>query len=379
AAIGQAIEDAEISLLRAVGAPALRDQAEADQKVIGIVLCKREPRRAWSGGSYRRMRYFSVEKAVALAEPMDCVSDDRGLRSPTFVMFDMLEPAVDIMLDAAALGDGRIVRAMVADWECPSEACTARLRPPFVLGSLVAISAWESLAFDCRSRCSAGHVLDFWRDLRHQVAAAPNGEARRLPLAAAPRDDRPTDSFSANMFLTMASQLRQWSPLIAAGREGKRELLATFTSWLDACAESLTREKFLAWSWRRRASRGGFMKLGGRNWCLMEYSHTKGDRLDYVFQVALKMGELGHCDDPPEDWAWQMRQYNTEIAADINRHLPPPGGLGARHSSAGHKVHVFLHSHRLESKSWRRVQDLLECMFCVAVDGGPESMLNGFR
>eukprot|EP00959_Pyramimonas_sp_CCMP1952_P078406 1638895-Pyramimonas_sp.AAC.1 len=61
----------------------------------------------------------------------------------------------------------------------------------------------------------------------------------------------------------MANQLRQWSPMIAARREGNRELLAAFTSWLDACAESLAREKFLAWSWQRRASRGGFMKLVG--------------------------------------------------------------------------------------------------------------------
>ncbi|CAK0864053.1 unnamed protein product [Prorocentrum cordatum] len=278
AAIRQAVEDAEISFLHAVGVPAFHDQAEADQKVIGIVFCKytglcdvlspsfgSEARAVthWSGSSYRHMSYSSVKKAVALAEPMDCVSDDRGLRSPTFVTFDMLEPAVDIMLDAAVLGDGRTVHAMVADWECPSEAYTTCLRLPFVLGSLVVISAWESLAVDCRSRCSAGYVLDFWRDLRHQVAAAPNGEAHHPPLAAAPHDDRPTDLFSANMFLTMANQLRQWSPMIAAGHEGNRELLATFTSWLDACAESLTREKFLAWGWQRRASRGGFMKLRG--------------------------------------------------------------------------------------------------------------------
>eukprot|EP00959_Pyramimonas_sp_CCMP1952_P342529 7176126-Pyramimonas_sp.AAC.1 len=62
----------------------------------------------------------------------------------------------------------------------------------------------------------------------------------------------------------MAKQLRQWSPSISESGPGSSELLATFISWLGACAASLAQERFVAWSWKARSHRGGGrLKLDG--------------------------------------------------------------------------------------------------------------------
>eukprot|EP00959_Pyramimonas_sp_CCMP1952_P031485 660324-Pyramimonas_sp.AAC.1 len=36
---------------------------------------------------------------------------------------------------------------------------------------------------------------------------------------------------------------------------------------------------------------------GGRNWCLMEYTHISDDRPGHVFRIAHRTGALGNCSD----------------------------------------------------------------------------------
>ena len=58
------------------------------------------------------------------------------------------------------------------------------------------------------------------------------------------------------------------------------------------------------------------------------------------------------------------------------RHTFPPTALGLRQTTLSHKVHAFLHSLRLEHKTWLQLQGFLSSTFAYTSDMGTEGSFN---
>ena len=95
---------------------------------------------------------------------------------------------------------------------------------------------------------------------------------------------------------------------------------------------------------------------GGRNWLMTEYSGIHGGSLIEAAGSAHSMALLALAGAEEEDEArgisWNMRKHARLVRDSCFAHILPPAGLGARHASAAHKAHAWLHHHRLESKDW---------------------------
>ena len=114
---------------------------------------------------------------------------------------------------------------------------------------------------------------------------------------------------------------------------------------------------------------------GGRNWLMVEYSYVRGEASLAALDSAIQMARMSAASPKPQDFVWEMRQHQKLITLAIERHVLPPAGLGSRHGNAQHKAHARLHSHRLETASWKDTQSLMDMYFSMAVDAGPESKM----
>ena len=92
--------------------------------------------------------------------------------------------------------------------------------------------------------------------------------------------------------------------------------------------------------------------------------------------MALLASAGAEEEDEAEGISWSMRKHARLVRDSCFAHILPPAGLGARHASAAHKAHAWLHQHRLESKDWSSTQKLIELYVSTAVDSGPEAKLS---
>eukprot|EP00959_Pyramimonas_sp_CCMP1952_P289937 6063895-Pyramimonas_sp.AAC.1 len=119
---------------------------------------------------------------------------------------------------------------------------------------------------------------------------------------------------------------------------------------------------------------------GNRNWLLTEYSYLRGDQIDEVEQAFLNMVSLSRNEEYDETvFDWAMKSYGSVVNAGFSRHILPPAGLGARHTSSAHKAHCWFHAHRLESVDWDLTQHLIGKYFSMALDSGPEAKIDRAR
>ena len=115
---------------------------------------------------------------------------------------------------------------------------------------------------------------------------------------------------------------------------------------------------------------------GGRNWLMTEAFLIRGQDLNETFRLSDRMYAFGcrsSLDDSDVD---DFIELADSVAANIIHHVFPPTALGARKATFGHKAHAWLHSHRLESLSWKECIRLVACYFSFAVDRGPEKAIS---
>jgi hypothetical protein len=135
-------------------------------------------------------------------------------------------------------------------------------------------------------------------------------------------------------------------------------------------------------TFKRLIAEGGFMcglldssPQGGKNWLMMECFYIFGSCLILCFQYSIAMSEFkGRCGDrvlseEERDLFIEMSEY---LQTNFLHHIFAPGGLGARHSNFNHKAHTWMHSHRLESDSWKMVAQLVRLYYGFATDRGAE-------
>ena len=65
----------------------------------------------------------------------------------------------------------------------------------------------------------------------------------------------------------------------------------------------------------------------------------------------------------------------SNLSGLVVKHVLIPAVIGGRHASVAHKLHAFLHSAKMNTRSWQQVEALLAALQTMTTDQGTERLL----
>ena len=91
---------------------------------------------------------------------------------------------------------------------------------------------------------------------------------------------------------------------------------------------------------------------GGRNWLMCEYTHVRGEAIQAASEAFAELVQFTRSSgvETNLDVAEKMKLLHDVVESSLERHILPPTGVGARHSSAGHKAHCWFT--RIGLRAW---------------------------
>ena len=208
------------------------------------------------------LRLFHVIESFMLPRPMVIMARNHGLGRPKSLCFDLTESCCETLLDLQARGVAQTFRNINADRGL-EKTCSA-FQLPCRLAVLIAGGSWSYFVLDRTAKMGCEALADSWarwRDNADIPASRLSHEQGYHDGAVPERRPAREDLLQADMFHSLASNLRGWAQAIVRGADGAvsgevERLLVTFITWLDGCAREVSGENLATYHWQRSKGNG---------------------------------------------------------------------------------------------------------------------------